>query len=176
MLIDDIRAEYARYRLLAERAIAQVSDEALNHVPAPDTNSMAMLMRHIAGNFVSRFTDFLTTDGEKPDRDRDREFDEGVYDRADVEAAWKKGWNVLDSELAALTDADLDRTVTIRGQPHTVHEALGRSVAHLAYHVGQMVLLARVHAGSDWKWLTIPKGQSQAYNRSPDRDKVPRAR
>ena len=176
MLIDDFRSEYQRYRLLAERAVAQISDEALNAVPAPECNSIAMVMRHLAGNFVSRFTDFLTADGEKPDRDRDREFDEGSYSRSDVEAAWRRGWDVVEAQLRALRDADLERIVTIRGQPLTVHAALSRSVAHLAYHVGQIVLLARMHSGSDWQSLSIPKGQSAAYNRAPDREKSPGSR
>jgi hypothetical protein len=171
--IKDFSDEYQRYRLGGEKALAQVSDEALNRIVAPNGNSVAMLVRHIGGNFVSRFTNFLTEDGEKPWRNRDGEFDEGPFTRAVVDEAWKTGWGVLESELAKLTDDDLQRTVTIRGQPLTVHEALCRSVAHAATHVGQIVLLARIVATDEWKWITIPKGQSQQFNQSLSFEKRP---
>lgn len=171
--IKDFTDEYQRYRLMGEKALAQVSDEALNRIIAPNGNSVAMLVRHIGGNFVSRFTNFLTEDGEKPWRNRDGEFDEGPFARAVVDEAWKTGWGVIESELAKLTDDDLQRTVTIRAQPLTVHEALCRSVAHVATHVGQIVLLARIFATDEWKWITIPKGQSQQYNQNPSLEKRP---
>ena len=113
MLIADFRSEYARYRDLAEKALAQMPDGELNRVPAPDANSAAMIVRHMSGNLVSRFTDFLTDDGEKPNRNRDAEFDERDYTRAEVNALWAKGFAVLDDALVPLTDADLERTVTI---------------------------------------------------------------
>jgi len=163
MLIADFRAEYARYRQLAEQALAQMPDAELNRVLAPEGNSAAMIVRHISGNFVSRFTDFLAADGEKPNRDRDREFDERAYSRAEVDALLAKGFAVLDDALAPLTDADLECTVTIRQQPMTVHAALSRSLAHLAYHVGQIVLLARIHTAAPWRSLSIPRGMSQQY-------------
>ena len=166
MLIDDFRTEYKRYRALGERAMAQTPDDALNVLPGVEANSMAMIVRHVSGNFVSRFTDFLTTDGEKPDRDRDREFDERSYTRAEMDVLWARGWAVLEAQLQALQDADLDRTVTIRRQPLTVHAALSRSLAHVAYHVGQLVLLGRMHAGDGWQSLSIPRGQSEAYNQA----------
>ena len=175
MLIDDFRTEYKRYRALGERAMAQTPDDALNVLPGAEANSMAMIVRHVSGNFVSRFTDFLTTDGEKPDRDRDREFDERSYTRAEIDALWMRGWAVVEAQLQALTDADLERTVTIRRQPLTVHAALSRSLAHVAYHVGQLVLLARMHVGDGWQSLSIPKGQSEKYNRAPNLEKAPRA-
>jgi uncharacterized damage-inducible protein DinB len=164
MLIADFRSEYARYRQLAEKALAQMPDAELNRVLAPEGNSAAMIVRHMSGNFISRFTNFLTEDGEKPYRDRDREFDERPYTRAEVIDLWAKGFAVLDEALAGLTDADLERTVTIRQQPHSVHAALSRSLAHLAYHVGQIVLLARIHAAGPWQSLSIPRGQSQQFN------------
>jgi len=164
MLIADFRAEYARYRELAEKAIAQMPDPELNRVLAPEGNSVAMLVRHMSGNFVSRFTNFLTEDGEKPNRDRDREFDERPYSRAEVNALWAKGFAVLDDALAPLGDGDLERTVTIRQQPMTVHAALSRSLAHLAYHVGQIVLLARIGAEGPWQSLSIPRNKSQQFN------------
>ncbi len=178
MLIDDFRGEYSRYRSLAERAMAQVADEALNRVPMAEGNSMAMIVRHVGGNLVSRFTDFLTSDGEKPSRDRDAEFVERDYSRAEADQWWRDGWAALETQLASLTDQDLGRTVTIRQQPLTVHAALSRSLSHVAYHVGQLVLLARMHAGDGgaaWPSLSIPRGQSVAYNQAPTREKGPAA-
>jgi hypothetical protein len=175
MYVKDFIDEYARYRAMGEKAMAQVSDEALNRIVAPDGNSIAMIVRHMGGNFVSRFTNFLTEDGEKPSRDRDSEFTEGMFARADVNEAWQTGWNVVESELSALTDADLGRTVKIRGQDLTVHEALCRSVTHAASHVGQIVLLARILATNDWQWISIPKGQSKTYNQNPTLEKRPAA-
>ncbi|HEX3868686.1 MAG TPA: DUF1572 family protein [Gemmatimonadaceae bacterium] len=165
--------EYARYRLSAEKAFAQVSDDGLNQVLAPDGNSIAMLVRHISGNFVSRFTDFLAADGEKPDRNRDDEFADAAYSRAQMDAAWARGWSALDDALAQVDDAQLSQTITIRGQPLTVAEALCRSLAHVAMHVGQIILIARILAGGDWKWITIPKGQSAQYNRDPSLERRP---
>jgi uncharacterized damage-inducible protein DinB len=172
-MIDDFRAEYRRYRAIAERALAQVPDGALNRVPAPDANSAAMIVRHMSGNLSSRFADFLTADGEKPSRDRDQEFLERTYTRTEVELLWSQGWAVLEDALAALTDAELSRTVTIRQQPLSVHAALCRSLAHVAYHVGQLVLLARMEATDPWQSLSIPKGASVAYNAAPNREKLP---
>ena len=169
MLIADFRSEYARYRQIAEKAMRQMPDVLLNRVPAPDANSAAMIVRHMSGNFVSRFTNFLTDDGEKPDRNRDAEFEERTYARDEVEELWAKGFAVLDDALAPLGDADLGRTVTIRGQPMTVHAALARSLAHLSYHVGQIVLLARIYAAGPWESLSIPKGRSAQYNADPKR-------
>lgn len=167
MLIADFRSEYARYRQIAEKAMRQMPDVLLNRVPAPDANSAAMIVRHMSGNFVSRFTNFLTEDGEKPNRDRDAEFDERTYTREEMEELWAKGFAVLEHALESLGDADLERTVTIRNQPMTVHAALARSLAHLAYHVGQIVLLARIYAAGPWESLSIPKGQSRSYNAAP---------
>ena len=173
MLVKDFIDEFGRYRALGEKAMAQVSDEGLNHVPTVDGNSIAVIVRHIGGNLVSRYTDFLTSDGEKPWRDRDDEFSEGPFSRADVDAAWKSGWDVLERELAKVTDADLERTISIRGVTLRVHEALCRSLAHTAQHVGQIVLLARIDAGDQWKTLSIPRGQSAQYNRNPTLEKGP---
>ena len=167
MFVKGFIDEYGRYRAMAEKAVAQVSDDTFNRVLAPDGNSIAMLMRHVGGNLASRFTEFLTSDGEKPWRDRDDEFADGTYPRSAVDEIWKKGWSVLDGSLAKLTDDDLTRTIAIRGQDLTVHEALCRSVTHTASHVGQIVLLARILAHDQWKWITIPKGQSRQYNQNP---------
>jgi uncharacterized damage-inducible protein DinB len=165
--LTDFIEEFHRYRSLGERALAQVPDDALNRITATDGNSLGMLVRHISGNFASRFTDFRTTDGEKPWRHRDDEFETRPYTRAEVDARWRDGWAVLEQALAALTDDELSATVTIRGTPFTVHGALSRALAHVAYHVGQMVLLARMLAGGEWQWLTIPKGASKDYNANP---------
>jgi hypothetical protein len=165
--------EYQRYRLLGEKAIEQASDGALNHVPVGDGNSIAMIVRHVSGNLASRFTDFLTSDGEKPTRDRDSEFADGFWSRDEVLGAWASGFGVVERQLAALTDADLQRTVTIRGTPLTVHDALCRSIAHTAMHTGQVVLLAKIEAGERWQSLTIPKGQSAQYNLNPTLEKRP---
>ncbi|HEY9231831.1 MAG TPA: DUF1572 family protein, partial [Blastocatellia bacterium] len=131
------------------------------------------IVRHISGNLRSRFTDFLTSDGEKPWRDRDAEFADLTYDRQAVEQMWAEGFQVVENELATLTDADLDRQVTIRNVPHTVHEALCRSVAHTAYHVGQIVLLARILNQGDWQWISIPKGKSQDVNQKMMQENKP---
>jgi hypothetical protein len=163
----DFFNEYARYRSLGEKALAQVPDAALNRMPTPDGNSIAILVRHIGGNLASRFTDFLTTDGEKPWRDRDGEFSEGPFTRAQIDELWKKGWDVVESEVGKLSDDDFGRTITIRGTASTVHEALCRSIAHTSMHVGQIILLARMYATGEWQTLSIPKGKSQDYNKNP---------
>lgn len=149
---------------MAERAVAQVADEQLHVALDENTNSLAVIMKHMAGNLRSRFRDFLTSDGEKPDRDRDGEFVDDLRTRAAVMAAWEEGWGVLFGSLAALTDEDLGRVVTIRGQPHTVIDALVRALAHQSYHVGQIVQLARYLAKEKWETLTIPRGGSGKFN------------
>lgn len=173
MFVKDFIDEYARYRALGEKAMAQVSDDNLNRVMVPDGNSIAVLVRHIGGNLASRFTNFLTEDGEKVWRDRDGEFDDGAFSRSTIDDAWRGGWTTVESELAKLTDADLERTVTIRGQELTVHAALSRSLAHVSMHVGQIILLARMLAAGPWQSLSIPRGQSQQYNQNPTLEKRP---
>lgn len=173
MLIKDFVNEFTRYKTIGSKAIAQVSDEGLNKILSKDGNSIAMVVRHINGNLISRFTDFLTSDGEKPGRQRDSEFAERRYSRAEVNALWASGWDVVERELATLNDGDLHKNVTIRGVPFTVHEALARLVAHASYHVGQIVILARILADSEWRWISIPKGKSEEYNRNPTMEKKP---
>lgn len=170
MLTKSFLDEYARYRASAEKAMAQVPDEALNRVISDDGNSIATLVRHISGNLISRFTDFMASDGEKPWRDRDSEFEPGPFSREQIDDAWKRGWEVLDREVGRLRDEDLARTVTIRGQSMSVHEALVRNVTHIAMHVGQIILLARAAAGADWKTLSIPRGQSRQFNEQMARE------
>ena len=163
--LDDVAVRFRGTRTQAERAIAQVSDTDYFRVLDPESNSIAMLVKHLAGNHRSRWTDFLDSDGEKPDRLRDTEFEVDEDSREALTAAWDAGWEVLFESLAALTPADLDRTVTIRGEPLSVEQALGRSLAHAASHVGQIVLLAKHLAGSGWQTLSIPRGQSEAWLR-----------
>ncbi|HEV2279852.1 MAG TPA: DUF1572 domain-containing protein [Acidobacteriaceae bacterium] len=149
----------------AERAMAQVADEHLFASLDPESNSIAIIVKHMTGNMRSRWTDFLTSDGEKPDRDRDSEFEEPPATREAVLAAWEAGWSCLFSALQALTDDDLSRTVTIRGEPHSVLQAINRQVAHYSLHIGQIILLAKHFAGDRWQSLTIPRRASADYNR-----------
>ena len=172
MHITDFVEEYRRWRLAAEKAVAQVADDQLNRILSKDGNSIAMLMRHVGGNLASRFTDFLTSDLEKPWRDRDSEFGEGPFTRAEAQAVWDKGWAALNDALEPLTDADLERTVVLRALPSTVHAALTRSIAHIANHCGQIIILSRILT-SDWQWITIPKGKSREYNENPTLERSP---
>lgn len=174
MLIEDFRGEFQRYRSLGERALGQIPDDALNLVPSPEGNSAAMIMRHVGGNLVSRFTDLLTTDGEKPDRDREREFEIRSYTRAEADSWWTKGWGAVESALAGLRDEDLASTVSIRRQPLSVHAALCRSLAHISYHVGQLVLLARMYSAGPWQSLSIPRGESDAFNKKLGMESAPK--
>jgi hypothetical protein len=162
-----LRAEFLRYKALAEAAVGQLGDDGLMTTGADGGNSVAILCRHLGGNLRSRFTDFLTSDGEKPWRRREEEFQGTTVSRAELLSHWERGWTSLLDTLAGLTDADLDRTVTIRSQPLTVNEALHRSLAHASYHVGQIVYIARGIRGADWRFLSIPPGQSDAYNAHP---------
>lgn len=170
-LIASIEAEFRRYKALAEAALEQVPDAALAQPGPAGGNSLVVICRHIAGNLRSRFTDFLTSDGEKPWRHREDEFAAREVSRGELLAEWNAGWGVLFSALGALRDADLGRRVTIRGRGLAVHEALHRSLAHVSYHVGQIVYLAHAICGSAWRYLSIPPGGSAAYNRDPVREK-----
>ena len=156
-----VTAEFAKAREFAERAVEQMPAGDLAWRPDERGNSVSMLMRHLGGNLRSRFTDLLTTDGEKPDRDRDSEFRNDVTDREAMLAKWRAGWECLDRALAELEPADLNRTIAIRGEPHTVLQALLRAVTHTSYHVGQIVDLARTRA-ADWQTLSIPRPPSES--------------
>lgn len=164
-LIALIEGEFTRYKALGEGAMRQVRDDELPQLTA--ANSIAIIVQHLAGNFRSRFTDFLTADGEKPWRDRDREFEDHAASRAELVAQWDEGWRTLLGALAELSDADLGRSVIIRGQSFRVDEALLRSLAHASYHVGQIVYIAKSFRGADWTSLSIPKGASAAFNAAP---------
>ena len=168
--LDDLRSEYRRLKQLAERALAQVSDADFFRSLGPESNSPAILVKHMSGNMRSRWRDFMTTDGEKPDRHRDTEFVIGDEDtREALMERWQDAWDLTLGELGDLTDAHLSTSVTIRGEPFTVSRAIARQLSHYAYHVGQIVQLAMHYAGDDWKTLSIPKGGSEAFNRAPGR-------
>src|SRR3981081_2374317 len=152
------------YKRLGDNAIAQCPDDRLCADIDPESNSVAIIVKHMAGNMRSRWSNFLTTDGEKPDRQRDTEFEDAPATRAEIVAMWDAGWNYLIEALTSLTDADLSRAITIRTEPHSVTQAINRQVAHYSYHVGQIVYLARHLAGSNWRTLTIPTNQSGEFN------------
>lgn len=152
------------YKALAERAMAQVPDEALYATLDPESNSIAIIVKHLAGNMRSRWTDFLTTDGEKPDRHRDSEFESPPATRAELMALWEAGWTCLFTALDSVTDADLARKVMIRTEPHSVLQTINRQLAHYPYHIGQIVYLARHYSGGRWTSLSIPRGKSAGFN------------
>lgn len=150
---------------LADRAMAQVSDEQFFLTLDEEANSIAIVVKHVSGNMRSRWTDFLTSDGEKPDRDRDSEFVDPAVTREAVLAQWESGWAIFFAAIEALSDADLNRTVHIRGEAHSVMQAINRQVAHYAYHVGQIVLLAKHFASDHWQSLSVPRNRSAEFNR-----------
>lgn len=162
----DMRARFEGLRGTAERALKQTSDDAFfRPLGGAEDNSIAIIVKHMAGNLRSRFTDFLTSDGEKPDRDRDGEFEVRSGDtREEIMRGWDAGWVTLLGVLETLTPEQLTNTVTIRGEAHPVVSALDRQLAHHSYHAGQIVLLAKHYAGSAWKTLSIPRGKSQSFN------------
>jgi uncharacterized damage-inducible protein DinB len=162
-IIKSFRGEYLRYKALAEAAIAQLDESDLSVTDSSGSNSIAVICWHIAGNLRSRFTDFLTSDGEKPWRHRDEEFEERQVTREALLQKWNAGWDVLVKALDALTDEHVHATVTIRGQSMTVHEALSRSLAHLSYHVGQIVYIAKALRGEHFTSLSIPRGASDTF-------------
>ncbi|MGA9994030.1 MAG: DinB family protein [Pyrinomonadaceae bacterium] len=171
MIVESIKFEYQRYKSLAEGALAQIKDDDVHKVLGEDGNSIAVTMNHLSGNLKSRFTNFLTEDGEKPWRNRDEEFEEKLEDRAVLLKRWDESWSILFDEINSLKDSDLSKVVKIRGKDSTVSDALHRSLAHLAYHVGQIVLIARAHVGAEWQSLSIPRGKSQEYNLNPTNER-----
>ena len=162
--IEDSLSIFRQYKSLAERAMAQVSDEQLTRVIDPESNSIAVIVKHMAGNMRSRWTDFLTTDGEKADRNRDHEFEAPPSTRPELMETWESGWRCVFAALEALTEADVTRTVYIRSEPHSVMQAINRQIAHYACHVGQIVFLAKHFQSSHWKSLSIPRGRSTDFN------------
>ena len=163
-ILADLLHEYRRHKTLADQALGQLDDQAFFSRPAEQVNPVALIVKHIAGNLFSRWTDLLTSDGDKASRDRDGEFVLKEEDtRAHLLSAWEKGWSALFDTIARLTDADLDRTITIRGEKHTVYQALLRGLSHTTYHIGQILYLVRL-IQPESKWLTIPPGQSRAFS------------
>jgi hypothetical protein len=150
---------------LADRAVEQVPDDKLHVALNQDTNSIAVIMKHAAGNLISRWTEFLTTDGEKPGRNRDDEFVDSFSSRAELLELWERGWACLLKTLKNLKPEDFGKTVLIRGEPHSVPLALERSLGHTCYHIGQIVQVARIHAGEKWNILTIRRGESEQFNK-----------
>lgn len=154
------------YKRLAERAIEQCPDEGLFSILDAESNSIAIMVKHMAGNMRSRWTNFLTSDGEKPDRNRDSEFEEPPKSRAELLAMWEQGWKHIFDALEPLTDSDLDRTVTIRTEPHSVMQAINRQMGHYAYHMGQIIFLSKHFAAQSGKWtaVTVPRRKSGEFN------------
>jgi hypothetical protein len=163
--LDDAMRRFREYKQLAERALAQISDEEFFRTLDEDSNSIAINMKHLAGNMISRWTDFLTTDGEKPERRRDLEFVMlPETSKEDMLAYWERGWQCVFDAVEPLKPEDLMRTIRVRGQDHTVVQAINRQLAHYAYHVGQIVFLAKHFKSSEWQSLSVPKNRSAEFN------------
>ncbi len=166
--LDEARRQMRGHKRMGENAMAQLRDEDFFVTIDPEANSIAILVKHLAGNMRSRFTDFLTSDGEKLDRFRDREFEiNSGTTRADVMKWWEDGWNIVLGTIESLKPEDVMRTVTVRGEPHTVLQAINRQLAHYAQHIGQIVFLAKHLKSSEWKTLSIPRGRSEEFKKVP---------
>ena len=162
--LEDSLTLFRYYKKLTERAMEQVSDEQLFATLDDEMNSIAIIVKHIAGNMRSRWTDFLTTDGEKPDRNRDTEFEMVADTRESLIKFWETGWQMLFDNIEPLTVEDFTKTVSIRGEPHTIVEAINRQLTHYSYHIGQIVFLAKHFRSADWKTLSVPKNKSAQFN------------
>ena len=163
--LEDTVLQLRKLKMQADKAIAQIDDDQLFTVLDPEANSIALIMKHMAGNMRSRWTGFLTSDGEKPDRERDREFEREASDtKTTVLASWEDGWSRVFQAITSLRPEDLSKSVTIRGERHSVLEAINRQVTHYAAHVGQVVLLAKHYAGPAWQSLSIPRGKSKEFD------------
>lgn len=165
-ILDVCMAEFRKTKAMAEAAFVQLADDQFHQRINPLQNPIASIIQHLHGNMLSRFTDFLTTDGEKPDRDRESEFSPSQLSRAQLMALWEEGWSCLFAALAPLTDADLHRIVTIRTEPHTVFQAINRQTAHYAFHTAQILLIAKHLVGERWSYVTIAPGGSGAFNQA----------
>jgi hypothetical protein len=173
--LDEAKRQFRGHKRLAEGAMAQLKDEEFFIAIDSESNSIAILVKHLAGNMRSRFTDFLTSDGEKPDRNRDQEFEiTSATTRAEVMRWWEEGWGRVFAAIEALTPDDVMRTVTIRGEPHSVLQAINRQIAHYAQHTGQIVFLAKHFRSSAWKTLSVPRGKSKDFNAQKDAQKFAR--
>lgn len=172
--LESIKKQFLYYKMLGEKAMEQLQEEQLFWQYNEESNSIAILVNHIAGNMLSRFTEFLTTDGEKPWRNRDAEFTNPFQNKAELMEHWNKGWDCLMNALNQLTEADLEKIIYIRNDGHTVTEAINRQLAHYPYHIGQMVFIAKMLKNEDWKTLSIARNKSADYNSrkfSQDRDR-----
>ena len=165
-LVSEFEEEFRKTKAACEKAISQIGDAGLQTRINDQQNSVGVVIQHVGGNLVSRFTDFMTSDGEKPDRNRDGEFEDRQLSRAQLMDIWERGWACLFAAIAPLTDADLGKTVMIRKEPHTVHKALLRACTHLSWHASQFALIGKHLKGDSWKYLTIPPKQSADFNRS----------
>jgi hypothetical protein len=161
--LKDSLAVFRQYKGLGERAMKQVTDEQLSMALDAEMDSIAQVVKHLGGNMRSRWTDFLTTDGEKADRNRDCEFESPPTSREEIMQVWNEGWALVFAALEPLSEADLCTTITIRGEAHSVMQAVNRQIAHYAYHIGQIVLIAKYFAADGWKSLTVPRGKSQEF-------------
>lgn len=162
--LEVILSDFHKTKLLGERAIAQLRDDEMNWSPDNESNSIAIIVKHLAGNMISRWTDIFTTDGEKPDRNRDTEFEGKLSSKTEVMELWERGWNRLLGTLEALTPDDLERTILIRAEPHTVVQAIIRQTSHYAYHVGQIVFIAKHLRNQNWQTLSVARGKSEQFN------------
>jgi hypothetical protein len=162
--IEDSLTLFRQSKKIAEGAMAQLTNEQLSAALDSESNSIAVIVKHMAGNMRSRWTDFLTTDGEKPDRNRDSEFEDPPAGREALLKLWDQGWDCVFHALEPLTDVDLTRTITIRGEAHSVMQAINRQVAHYSLHCGQIIFLAKHLRGAGWKSLSVPKGASGQFN------------
>lgn len=171
--IENCKNQFLYYKLLGEKAMVQVSDEKLFWQYNEDSNSIAIMVNHLAGNMLSRWTNFLTEDGEKEWRKRDHEFEDVIRSKTELYERWEEGWKCLFDALNMVNDNDLEKIIYIRNQGHTITDAVNRQLAHYAYHVGQIVFLAKMIVGEKWQSLSIPKGQSDTYNKDKfSRDKT----
>ncbi len=168
LVMDAMIKRFQAYKEMAEKVFSQISDAQLHQPLDENTNSIAVIAKHMSSNLRSRFTDFLTSDGEKPNRDRDSEFVDDIPDRQAFLAMWERGWQCLFNAILPLTDSDLNKTITIRGESHSVIDALLRQLSHHSYHTGQIVQLARYLAKDKWTVLTIPRGGSRRFNAATD--------
>lgn len=162
--LESVKKQFAYYKLLGEKTFDQVSDEQLFWQVNPESNSIATIVKHLNGNMLSRWTDFLTTDGEKEWRKREEEFDNDIQSRSALLAKWNEGWDCLFNAINPLSESDLTKEIYIRNQGHTVMEAINRQLAHYPYHIGQIVFIGKMLMNNKWTSLSIPRGNSQAYN------------
>ncbi|WP_143309933.1 DUF1572 family protein [Chitinophaga vietnamensis] len=163
--LNSVEQRFLTYKQLGGKTLERLSTEQLHWEPEGEPNSIALIVKHLHGNMLSRWTDFLTSDGEKPDRHRDREFEEDNAAKEEIIRRWEEGWKCMLDAIHSLQEADLEKTVLIRNEPHIVIDAINRQLAHIPYHVGQIVYIGKLLLKDQWQSLSIPKGQSEAFNK-----------